>query len=142
MVVRHIVFAGLFATASLANAGLVEPAASAPKAAWSFNAGPSQAGPSDALGTVMAAPGTWNAHSRMGDRAPSSTMLLSQRTSGPAPAADAAAIVNAGSGINAGTGSNAAVDAVVAADIPEPATGALMLAGLLGAGALSRRRRK
>lgn len=175
MVARHILFAGLFATASLANAALVEPAtAAAPQAAWTFNAGTApQAAPSDAFGVMMAGPGTWTGHSRMGDRGATSTMLYSQKSfsSAPvqaaaapaaaAPAAAAAAPVMEAPAVDASAGAAAAADTsglvntgvtigadvsaniggVAPAAVPEPATGLLMLAGLLGAGALTRRRK-
>ena len=177
MVARHILFAGLFATASLANAALVEPtAAAAPQAAWTFNAGTApQAAPSDAFQVMMAGPGKWTGHSRMGDRGATSTMLFSQKSYGAAPvqaaapaaaveaapaaaaaapvleapavdaaagasaAADTSGLVNAGVSVGADVSVN--VGGVAPAAVPEPATGLLMLAGLLGAGALTRRRK-
>lgn len=205
MVARHILFAGLFATASLANAALVEPAAAgAPQAAWALNAGAQQTAPSDAFQVMTAGPGNWTGHSRRGDRGATSTMLFSQKSLGSAPqhaaagsmpaqaaapvvaaqvveaapvaaapavaapvvaaapvaaapevaaaivaapvvldapaapvAIDTAGLVNPGFSI-----AIAPIDNVGGAvDVPEPATGLLMLAGLLGAGAMTRRRK-
>lgn len=204
MVIRHILLAGLAASASLAQAGVVNPVAAAgPTAAWSsVSAAGAQAAPANPLQVMMAGPGKWTGHTRMGDRSATSTMLFTQKTYGspvqaaavaapvevapaaaaaPAPAAapaavelaaaspsqsvpmpaamppavldapqanagagmvspvDTAGLINAGGNVNAGVG--AAIDAVEPAAVPEPATGMLMLAGLLGAGALVRRRK-
>ena len=194
MIVRHIIFAGLFATASLANAGTTEGDLTTVQAAWTFNAG-TDSEPKAFQSSLAGPGGTWSAHSRLGDVGSSSTMLFSQNGSpfstaplaststassqpaaaaivttsqpaaaapevttaggtapvqidfsetnhGPAAAAIAspapsemAAIIVTGE-INAPGDSPAAVAAV-----PEPATGMLMLAGLLGAGCLTRRRK-
>lgn len=210
MVVRHIAIAGLLATASFANAAVVETtAAAAPQAAWS-SAPVAQAAPSDAFQVMMSSPGSWTGHTRMGDRGATATMLFSQKTVGTAPqqaavvsaapvaaaapvavaapaavaapvlvsapeaapivaaaatapaaeAAAAPAVVMEAPAVDASIGSSAAIDtaglvnagvaigADVAADaiapaaVPEPATGLLMLAGLFGIGALTRRRIK
>lgn len=199
MVIRHFVLAGLVATASLAQAGVVEPgAAQGPQAAWSSAPGAgSQAAPANPLQVMMAGPGKWTGHTRLGDRSATSTMLFTQKTYGtvapaaaasapvaaelspvqsvPMPAAmapvtidppqadasagagasaggdtstgsgaaaDTSGLINAGGGlVSVGGGANAAIDVVAPAAVPEPATGMLMLAGLLGAGALVRRRK-
>ena len=195
MIVRHIIFAGLFATASFANAGTVEAPTATVQPAWTFNAGAGASAEAKAFQSALAGPGgTWRAHSRMGDIGSSSTMLFSQRgaafSSAPvaavstssqpgavvaAPAAAVAAVAAAAAAApvtaellqvafaetaNAPAESTipapAAADIaaiVVAADvvsadapaalaaIPEPATGMLMLVGLLGAGFASRRRK-
>lgn len=173
MVIRHILLAGLAATASLAQAGVIEPsAAAAPTAAWSsVPTAEGKAAAANPLG-ALASPGKWTGHTRMGDRSATSTMLFTQKTSGKtapvmvaavespaqsvpmapvmdAPqadasigsgaAADTSGLINAGG--NVGVGIGAAIDAVDPAAVPEPATGMLMLAGLLGAGALVRRRK-
>lgn len=148
MIGRHIIFAGLFAAASFANAGTVEASSATVQPAWSFNAGVAGAAP--AAQSMIAGPGSWSAHSRMGDVGSSSTMLFSQ--SGPANSAPAQLSTSAvaapapaelanivANDDTAGTGGTV-VAAVDAADIPEPATGMLMLAGLLGAGFMRRRR--
>lgn len=154
MVVRHIIFAGLFATASFAQAGLVEaPAASSVKAAWSFNAGTSGApGSVGASQLITAGPGTWNSHTRMGDRGGVSTVLFSlgsPSAAAPAGASVNAPVIDAGGVVNpALVAAPPAQEALVAAPglvapaaaVPEPATGALLLAGLLGAGFIRRRR--
>jgi hypothetical protein len=198
MVIRHFILAGLAATASLAQAGVVEPGTAAgPTAAWSSAGSASQAAPANPLQVMLAGPGKWTGHSRMGDRSATSTMLFTQKTYGaptqaaavaspvqsepmvapapapvqaaaaaPAPAAalppaaletpqadasigagadvvaDTSGLINAGGLVNVGADVNVELDAVAPAAIPEPATGMLMLAGLLGAGALTRRRRK
>lgn len=196
MVIRHILLAGLVASASLAQAGVVEPGSAArPTAAWSsMSAAGTQAAPANPLQVMMAGPGKWTGHTRMGDRSATSTMLFTQKTYGspaqaatvaapvqlaaaapvqvaavespaqsvPMPAliapvvldtpqadmsagsgaaADTSGLINAGGNVNVGVGAGAGVDAVGPAAIPEPATGMLMLAGLLGAGALVRRRK-
>jgi hypothetical protein len=160
MIVRHLLLAGLFATASIANAGTVE-ASSAPVQPASF----STSGATGASQSSIAGP-AWSSVSRMGDRTMDSTVLLSQ--SGPSTlasvsssslpttiavaastdaaqiAAPAPAEMVAVAG-NADAGANAAITAPVlladVAAVPEPATGMLMLAGLLGAGFMSRRRK-
>jgi hypothetical protein len=176
MIVRHILFAGLCAAATCAQAGTVEASASAVQPAWSLSASlGGSAGPT-ASQSMIAGPGTWSAHSRLGDVGSSKTMLFSQTgpafaapvqlaapqpepvsaaapaaaqndaapvtftetaqivaeaaVSAPAPAEIAAIVVNADI--------VSAAPAALAA-VPEPATGMLMLAGLLGAGLLRRR---
>jgi hypothetical protein len=78
MVVRHLVIAGLCATASLAQAGVVETTAapSAPRPAWSFGvtAMPAAVDPSQPL--VMNGPGTWTTYGRYGDRGGVSTTTV------------------------------------------------------------------
>lgn len=198
MIGRHVIFAGLFAAASFANASTVEASAATVQPAWSFNAGLGGAGEMTASQSMIAGPGSWSAHSRMGDVGSSSTMLFSQRgasasapaqlssttassvsttatgaTAAPAavqlavaspaaaetiiaspaaaesivPSPDAAEMVVAApapaelAAIAAtGDAPGPVIAAALAADIPEPATGMLMLAGLLGAGFLRRRR--
>ncbi len=166
--IRHLVFTALFATASFANAGTVEASSATVQPAWSFNSGLSGSGEMAASQSMIAGPGTWYAHSKKGDIGSSSTMLFSQR--GPAllgststgVQADApASASNSGVSFDAGANAGAAItapaatdmpaivvnadvivsaDAIAPAAIPEPATGMLMLAGLLGAGFLRRRR--
>lgn len=182
MIGRHFIFAGLFAAASFANAGTVETSSAKVQPAWSFNAG--VAGEAPAAQSMIAGPGSWSAHSRMGDVGSSSTMLFSQSgaaSSAPAllsssavsaaapPAAafsetapsavtpsaaasPAAAPSVANMAVTAPAPAELAVivasadadrtiiAAVDAVDVPEPATGMLMLAGLLGAGLLRRRK--
>jgi hypothetical protein len=146
MVARHIIFAGLFATASIANAGLVGPTADAPKAAWSYNAGSAQAGPADSLQGASAGQFSYTSNVRMGDKAATQTTLMAQKTFSAAPAAsattavaaDVSGLVNPGTVIAADVVTNVGI---APAAVPEPATGLLMLAGLLGAGALTRRRK-
>ncbi|QYF93332.1 PEP-CTERM sorting domain-containing protein [Massilia sp. PAMC28688] len=90
---------------------------------------------------------SYTGHTRMGDNGATSTMLLSQKAfSGtPAPSAAAAAAANTNGLVVPGTAIaadvTAGVNAIGPAAVPEPATGLLMLAGLLGAGALTRRRK-
>lgn len=200
MVVRHIIFAGLCATASLAQAGPLEAGStpSAPRAAWTFNAGstPLPAALDSAQQLMSAGPGSWSMHRRMGDSGGVTTMLFSGNgpkaanftgaptvlpsvqaaetgasfTNGPA---DTSQLGNGGvtggpsqpppfTDIAQGGGNDtpaaippateladvvvnlpADLPIVVApALVPEPATGMLMFAGMLGAGALARRRRK
>jgi hypothetical protein len=202
MVVRHIIFAGLCATASLAQAGIVEAASvpTAPRAAWTFSFGatpmPSSMASSSSQRLMSGGPGSWSMHSRAGDAGGLSRVLLSGNgakgasftgapsvpdvvqaapptggafTNGPA---DTSSLGNGGvtggpsqpppfTDIAHGGGNDtpaaippateladvivnlpADLPAVVApALVPEPATGALLLAGMLGAGALRRRRK-
>ena len=169
--IRHLVFTALFATASFATAGTVEASSATVQPAWSFNSGLSGSSQMAASQSMIAGPGTWSAHSRMGDVGSSSTMLFSQRgpallgsssTGGvqadaPASASNSGvsftdtATVGAGAAITAPAATDMAAivvnadvivsaDAIAPAAIPEPATGMLMLAGLLGAGFLRRRR--
>ncbi len=166
MFVRHLIFAGLFATASFANAGTVE-ASSATIAPASFST-TTAAGPVEpkAFQSMIAGPGTWSAVSRLGDRTRESTMLFSQTGSTPttlgsvsqgsatvgftetaspgAEASIAAPVPTELATIVVGADAAAAADViapVALAAIPEPATGMLMLAGLLGAGFMTRRRK-
>jgi hypothetical protein len=171
MVVRHIIFAGLFATATFANAGTVEASSATVLPAWSSPAtGGATVAPASGFGTLMAGPGSWSSHTRRGDRASESTMLLSMGSSAAAPAAPAAittppaadaapvfaqpvqtaaevvaeiVAAPAPSEMPAIVVSDEVIAAapVALAAIPEPATGMLMLAGLLGAGFMSRRRK-
>ena len=182
MIVRHILFAGLCAAATCAQAGTVEASAAAVQPAWSLSASlGGSAGPT-ASQSMIAGPGTWSAHSRLGDVGSSKTMLFSQ--TGPAYAApvqlsststatapqpepvgaaapvqaqnesapvvftETAQILTEAATSKPAPGEIAAIvvdaDIVIAAPaavaaVPEPATGMLMLAGLLGAGLLRRR---
>lgn len=70
MVVRHLVLAVLCATASLAQAGVVDSAAtpSAPRPAWSFGATAMPASIDPVQPLVMAGPGSWTNYGRLGDR--------------------------------------------------------------------------
>lgn len=173
--IRHLVFTALFATASFATAGTVDASSSTVQPAWSFNSGLSGSTQMAASQSMIAGPGTWSAHSRMGDVGSSSTMLFSQRgpavlgstsTGGvqadaPASASNSGVAFTDGTTVGATVGADAAItapaasdmaaivvnadvivsaDAIAPAAIPEPATGMLMLAGLLGAGFLRRRR--
>ena len=187
MIVRHIIFAGLFATASLAHAGITEGETTTVQAAWTFNAG-SDSEPKAFQSSLAGPGGTWSAHSRLGDIGSSSTMLFSQNgspfstapvtaastSSSAAPTQLAAAAPEVSTGGSAaptqidfsGTDHGPSAEAVASpapsemaaiivtgeinapgdspaalAAVPEPATGMLMLAGLLGAGALTRRRK-
>ncbi|WP_426211845.1 PEP-CTERM sorting domain-containing protein [Massilia sp. TWP1-3-3] len=173
MIVRHIIFAGLFATASFANAGTVDASAASVQPAFAF-ATATSAAPVMAFQSSLAGPGgSWSAQSRMGDIGSTSMMLFSQSGSGfsaapvaaasaTAPAQAAAAPVafteTAKAAPEASIAAPAATDMpaiVLGADgidsanapaalaaVPEPATGMLMLAGLLGAGFMTRRRNK
>ncbi|HEY0061683.1 MAG TPA: PEP-CTERM sorting domain-containing protein [Telluria sp.] len=191
MAVKHMVFAGLVATASLAQAGVIDAGStpSAPRPAWSFNSVSMPAAADQAQTLVLNGPGTWTTYSRYGDRGGSTTLFTgygpgtAKLTATPAPftngPADTSQLGNGGvtGGPSApppftdiahggGNGANDVpvatppasdiVDVIVTtppdvpqadvpavpAVVPEPATGMLMLAGMLGAGALSRRRRK
>ncbi len=177
MIVRHIIFAGLFATASFANAGTVGAGELTVQPAFTFNAGTASAEPKAMQSSLAGfAGGTWSANDRMGDKGSSKTMVFSNSGGAVAAPSAAAPIQAASSASSAGPDvvvsaapaaaavENAAVTfaappasematVVVAADvisadaqaavaaIPEPATGMLMLAGLLGAGFLNRRRK-
>ena len=70
MVVRHLVLAVLCATASLAQAGVVDSTAtpSAPRPAWSFGATAMPAAIDPVQPLVMAGPGSWTTYGRYGDR--------------------------------------------------------------------------
>lgn len=184
MIVRHIIFAGLFAAASLANAGTVGSTATA-QPAWSLNSGLTGAAePVSAFSSGSGMGGSWSSFSRRGDVSSHSTMVFAQ--SGPAGspvaasffgAAPAAAPQGTPQGAPQAAAANAAAvtfaesapvpaaniaapapselaaivvpaDVIVTADapvvlaaVPEPATGMLMLVGLLGAGFMSRRRK-
>lgn len=223
MVVRHLVLAVLCASASLAQAGVVDSTSSAPRPAWSFGATAMPAAIDPVQPLEMAGPGTWTTYGRYGDRggisvkavftgngpraadfsvpapapeaapvpAPAVAAAPPPKGNGGAPAAggvftngpadtsslgnggvtggpsapppftdvlpgnnghhddDTAVVVPPASDIldvivapPAEPVSNVDVPAAAAVAVPEPATGMLMLAGMLGAGALSRRRRK
>jgi hypothetical protein len=192
MIVRHIIFAGLFATASFANAGTIEASAVTVQPAWTFSAGTANAEPKAMQSTLAGfAGGMWSSTDRMGDIGSSKMMLFSQSgsplssvqlssapvsnaptasapaesapvtaaitASSPAPAATPDFFVEAAEPptvpVNAAPAASEMAAIVVAADvisadapaalaaIPEPATGLLMLAGLLGAGFMNRRRK-
>lgn len=193
MIGRHIIFAGLFAAASFANAGTVEASSATVQPAWSFNSGLGGSSAVTASQSMIAGPGTWAAHSRLGDVGSTSTMLFSQTGpfgsaaapaqlsatpaparlgSTPAPAQLSSTAVQAAAPaaaemaaitftetqvvtqaaapaptemaaivVNADIVAGAEAPAALAAAIPEPATGLLMLAGLLGAGFMRRSRK-
>ena len=160
--IRHLVFTALFATASFANAGTVEASSATVQPAWSFNSGLGGSGQMSASQSMIAYPGMAIAHNRMGDVAPSSVMLFAQTgpagsspvllsgtsaTSADAPAsAEVVATVGATPAATEMPAIVVNADVIVSADaiapaaVPEPTTGMLMLAGLLGAGFLRRRR--
>jgi len=78
MVVRHLVLAGLCATASLAQAGVVDSntAPSAPRPAWSFGSTPMPSATDPSQPLTMSGPGTWATYSRVGDRGGVSTRTV------------------------------------------------------------------
>ncbi len=145
MIGRHIIFAGLFAAASVANAGTVEASSATIQPATSFNSGMTAAAAPAAFQAMMAGPGALSTHARRGDVEMNAMTLFSQPGAGPAPAQFASTIEAPAAADLPAVVVNADVvlgaDAIAAAAIPEPATGMLMLAGLLGAGFMSRRRK-
>lgn len=198
MVFRHVIFAGLFACASVAQAGLLEATSvPAPPRLPSMYISGTIAMPASLSAQQMmsASGGSWSMHRRAGDVSGMSRMLFSggMKTSAFTGAPSVPDVVQAGppsggtftngpedttslgnGGVTGGPsqpppftdiahgGGNdtpaaippaseladvivnlpADLPAVVApALVPEPATGALLLAGMLGAGALRRRRK-
>ncbi len=145
MIGRHIIFAGLFAAASFANAGTVDASSAAVQPASYFNSGMTAAAAPAAFQAMMAGPGALSTHARRGDVEMNAMTLFSQPGTGPAPAQLGSTIAAPAPAELAAIEVKADViigaDAVAAAAIPEPATGMLMLAGLLGAGFISRRRK-
>ena len=104
MVVKQLVIAGLCATASLAQAGVVDStaAAGAPRPAWSFGATAMPAAIDPVQPLIMNGPGTWATYGRYGDRGVSTTTVFTGNgpraatfaaapEAAPAPAAPAAA---------------------------------------------------
>lgn len=89
MIDRRILFAGLFSVASLAQAGTVATSAATVQPAWALNGGLNGSAGLSASQSMIAGPGTWSAHSRLGDIGASSTMLFSHN--GPALGATARA---------------------------------------------------
>lgn len=77
MVVRYLVVAGLVATASLAQAGVLETSSpSAPRPAWSFGATPMPASIDPSQPLMQNGPGTWATYGRYGDRGGIATKTL------------------------------------------------------------------
>lgn len=154
MVARHLLFAGLCAASAVAQAGPMDiassaPSSSAPRSAFSFFSSP---GATSSLSSqqYMQAPGMWSTHSRAGDTGSTSTVLLSNYGFAPAsaespantdfPAAATPPAIEIVNSVDRPPEANlpAVLDPALA--VPEPATGLLLLTGLLGAGFLRRRR--
>jgi hypothetical protein len=180
MTIRHIVLAGLLASASAAQAGpttgnAIPPASFSSSSTGFLGAWTLTAGSVDVRGMVASGQpaNAWNMHTAL--RGPNDGGGMSAMLFTPAAHGSSTGIISNGGSSNIVTGNDGAppppkgdggplptpggtdqpgapdltgqgpmpqeLPPVEAAAIPEPSTGALMLAGLAGAGLFSRRRR-